>query len=293
MSEGQEEPEEENYEGMTEEEIAEAKERKKALNELKQKYDTKIESSEDGEYKKRLDLSTITNIKKFKVKPPKKPFIIASIITVIVIIIASIASVIALNRPPEPAKLVSAKLSQTKIYQDVGEMVDLRGLTLNLKYSDDTAVSIPLKYDMIFTRSANITSEYNIKSYNSRTYITFLYQGHKNQLNIILTNYVYDNLSVDVYDDIVAGDDIKFENIVALVDVFDASKSNNYIGQKRIDSNLLSIKIGVDENQITLSKSQTGFIVPSDIDAGDYNIEISYNTLSFNKEIEIQAAVEE
>ncbi len=266
-----EEDDEDNYEGMTEAEIAEAKERKRVLKELKQRYDAQGTKNvaKLGDYKKNLDFSVNTGIKRFRLKPPKKPFIISAIVLIVLLAASLVGAYFIVNKPPEPVHLASIKLSQNTTHQYVGENVDLRGLKIKCIYSDDSEGFIDVSDSMIKATSANIDDEYLIQSYNTNTYVTFDYEGYSVDLKIVLSQPTCTEINVEIYDQFVINNLITFDNILVLGKIVN-SISGEVIGYKRFDSSILTIKAGSTE----FEKTEEGFIVPEVI-AGSQLLNIS------------------
>lgn len=222
------------YKGLSEEEIKDLKERKRKLKELQARYNSKeTKKSDIGEYKKNLDFSVNTSIKRFKLKPPKKPFIIAGLSVLGAAIIAIIIVAIVFTRPPAPVTLASINISQEYTNQYVGESVDIRGLYINCTYSDGSTKKIKVTEDMIAGRSPNISQSNFISSFNSDTYVYFKYGGKQTKLNIRLTDIDPTSMSASFLQlNICAGDTLYFDNILVLI-------STN-VGQIRINAKDIS-----------------------------------------------------
>ena len=286
--EKQEEDDEESYEGLSEEEIAEIKERKRVLNELKQRYDTKAtkKTLDNGDYKKNLDFTVNTSIRQFKVKPPKKPFIISAIVIAALMILAAVITLILLNKPPEPVKLTGISLSQETTYQLVDEQVDIRGLKLKLTYSDGSTKKIDVKDSMITSSSTNIDQNMKIFEYSDETFVNLTYSGFTAKLNIVLSELVVNEISsFEIYDIVYVNSTIDFDNILIIGKIIDSISETVY-GYQRIDASLFDYAIDSDP----LEKTEDGVVIP-EIAAGSHLISISLtvgeNTLIKNIQIVI------
>lgn len=266
-----EEDDDDNYEGMSEEEIAEAKERKRVLNELKQRYDAQGAKniSDLGDYKKNLDFSVNTGIKRFRLKPPKKPFIIAAVIITILLAISLVSAYFIVNQPPAPIYLASIKLSQNTTYQYVGEDVDLRGIKIKCIYSDNSEKYVDIAENMIYGKSENINEENNIVTYDTNTFVAFKYQGYTANLKILLYQPVCQSITVEIFDILKVNETISFNNILLLGKIVD-EVSGETIGYKKIDPSILTLTVLTTD----FEKSDEGFIVP-DVSAGSYLLKIS------------------
>lgn len=271
--------EEENYDGMSEQEIAEAKARKKRFNQLKKKYnDREVKDPEDvGDYKKHLDFSVNKDIKHFRVKPPKKPFIISSIILAVLLALGGLLTYLILNKPAPPVTLVAVKLSQNQTYQFVGDEVDLRGLYIEMKYSNGKVTKQPVNAEMITSTSSNISDELIINNVSSSTYVQFAYKDFSNddtRLNIILTPLrVSEITSVEFYGDAYKDAEFKFSDILVLVKVVDKN-SGEYIGTKRVAPE--SAEYSLESQGIVFDKTSTG-INFSKAERGTYVLTITLN----------------
>ena len=274
------------------EEIAEIKERKKVLKELKNKYNPKkatVEKSELGQYKKGLDFSNDTGIKKFKMKAGKKPFIISAIVAVVVII-AVITSVFVVLKPKtEVAALKSIALTQETTSQYVGETLDLRGVNLLLTYSNNKNKKISATNAMITSCSDNILPDtnYTITSQNSNTFVNFSYGGFTVKLKINLSEIVYegDEFAKISVPELKQNTTISYSDILILANV----KIDSNETQKRIDAGDESVTFTIKASEssdepIELVKTATGLAVPSTVSAGNYTLTITY-TVSSTKTI--------
>lgn len=260
--------EQESYEGMTEEEIADAKERKKKFNELKQRYNLKEQSTdgEIGDYRKNLDFSVNTSIKRFRVKPPKKPFIISSAILAFLLIVAGLITYFVLNKPPAPVVLTGVKLSQPSIDQVVGQKVDLRGVYVTKSYSDDSEQIVFVNENMITAKTSNITADLYISSYRAETKLTFTIEGYNVDLRIKLTERRVSGIEAEIYGTVTAGQEIKFEDlhITATIRYYMdnlPSQSVDYMWIKDFSN----ISLAVADSETQLEKTATGFMVDSSL----------------------------
>lgn len=269
------EAEEKKYEGLTEEEIAQEKERTKKFIELRKRFNSKDVSkiNELGDYQKNLDFTVNKGLKKFKVKPPKWLGKVIASISVAAALIVGIAVYIVQSRPPEPILLTEIKLSQDKTSQVVGEKVDLRGLYIHLTYSDGSQKTVSASNSYITRTSTNINSNYKITSYlnsQDKAYVFFGKDGQETKLEITLTQYRVDTVSVYIHKDkIYKGETISYDNILLL-----ANTSN---GDK--------IKINSEDaryvmNQTDLTKTEDGIVLPENLSG----VQILYIYTSFNNE---------
>jgi len=266
--------EEENYEGMTEEQIAEAKERKKVFESLKQKYSDKdIKKSTDiGEYKKTLDFSVNQDIKHFKVRPPKKPFIIAGIIFAILAVGISVMTYFLLNRPAAPVRLEGIRLSQSTTYQYVGDDLDLRGLYIDMLYSDKSIKRIELEKSHIIETSSNISNN-KIVSYDSSTYIVVSVKGNRDKLSIVLSDPRTSAIaSVQLAKtEFEKGAALGFDQILILANVIN-SINGELIGKTRLDASMAKFELSGAQ----LAKTETGIVMNGAL--GNNILKISFNT---------------
>lgn len=282
---------EELYKGMTEEEIIEAKERKRRLDDLKHKYnDRETKDPNDvGDYRKNLDFSINKDIKRFRIKPPKKPFIIASIITAVILILATVLTIVIINRPPEAVVLSSIRLSQKTTYQYVGDDLDLRGLYIEKVFSDKHVETIKVTSDMISSTSENIDGTLKIASMNDNTFVKFSYQGYSDTLTVVLTNPTISRLySADIYQSEISKDGvIEYDHIVILATAIDPV-SGDILGYKRIDSK--EAIYSFESLNKTLVNGQSGVQMDGET-VGTVILTITYkidgNTFSISKEIKI------
>lgn len=277
---GQADDDEENFEGMTDEEIAAEKERRRKLEELKQRYNAKEtnDDGEDGEYKKNLDFTINTSVKRFKVKPPKKPFIIAASVLAFLMVVAGVITYLVLNRPPEPIVLDSIRVSQTTTYQYVGEELDLRGVYLTEIYSDGSTNKVQATTSMILRTSPNIDSNFNINSYSDNTFVVFIINNEEARLDISLTEVTMQSISATIYvDDVASENEISFNNILLLGQTLET-------GIKKLDSSLANYYI----SEIELDKTETGIVLPSSV-SGSTTITITYtyNSQEFTTTVNI------
>ena len=234
--------EEENFEGLTPEEIEVEKERRRRFNELRHKYNEpeNKQKIEIGDYKKNLDFTVNKDIKHFRIKPRKKVFVIASLIVILLAGLGVALTFLLLNRPAPPVRLVSMRLSQTTTYQYVGEKVDLRGLYVQARYSNGSIKTIPVTEQMIASTSPNINA-FNVISSASGSpnvaKVSFEYNGTKieQDLTIILTQTSIKQISsVQIYQEEISTTSLlKFDNILILANVVD-SLSGEHLETKRI-----------------------------------------------------------
>ena len=283
-----EQQEENEFEGMTEDEIAAELERRRRLADLKQKYSDEgaKDPNDVGEYKKSLDFSINLDIKHFKVKPPKKPIIISLICVFLALITAGVITFFVLRKPPEPPHLVSAKLSQQTTHQYVGDKVDLRGLYIEELWSDKSKQIIAISYGMISSKSSNIDENLKILSNSSNTYIEFTYNGETQRLVIVLNEMSIAQIeSIEVYQDsLVEGSVLKFENILVLAKIVDTN--GQLIGTKRLSASDATFEI----EGVTLEKTSAGVIL-SNVSSGSVTLKITFvekgNTFTKNVTITI------
>lgn len=283
-----EQQEENEFEGMTEDEIAAELERRRRLADLKQKYSDEgaKDPNDIGEYKKSLDFSINLDIKHFKVKPPKKPIIISLICVFLALITAGVITFFVLRKPPEPPHLVSAKLSQQTTHQYVGDKVDLRGLYIEELWSDKSKQIIAISNGMISSKSSNIDENLKILSNSSNTYIEFTYNGETQRLVIVLNEMSIAQIeSIEVYQDsLVEGSVLKFENILVLAKIVDTN--GQLIGTKRLSASDATFEI----EGVTLDKTSAGVIL-SNVSSGSVTLKITFvekdNTFTKNVTITI------
>ena len=276
------------FEGMTEDEIAAELERRRRLADLKQKYSDEgaKDPNDIGEYKKSLDFSINLDIKHFKVKPPKKPIIISLICVFLALITAGVITFFVLRKPPEPPHLVSAKLSQQTTHQYVGDKVDLRGLYIEELWSDKSKQIIAISNGMISSKSSNIDENLKILSNSSNTYIEFTYNGETQRLVIVLNEMSIAQIeSIEVYQDsLVEGSVLKFENILVLAKIVDTN--GQLIGTKRLSASDATFEI----EGVTLEKTSAGVIL-SNVSSGSVTLKITFvekdNTFTKNVTITI------
>lgn len=283
-----EQQEENEFEGMTEDEIAAELERRRRLADLKQKYSDEgaKDPNDIGEYKKSLDFSINLDIKHFKVKPPKKPIIISLICVFLALITAGVITFFVLRKPPEPPHLVSAKLSQQTTHQYVGDKVDLRGLYIEELWSDKSKQIIAINNGMISSKSSNIDENLKILSNSSNTYIEFTYNGETQRLVIVLNEMSIAQIeSIEVYQDsLVEGSVLKFENILVLAKIVDTN--GQLIGTKRLSASDATFEI----EGVALEKTSAGVIL-SNVSSGSVTLKITFiekdNTFTKNVTITI------
>lgn len=283
-----EQQEENEFEGMTEDEIAAELERRRRLADLKQKYSDEgaKDPNDVGEYKKSLDFSINLDIKHFKVKPPKKPIIISLICVFLALITAGVITFFVLRKPPEPPHLVSAKLSQQTTHQYVGDKVDLRGLYIEELWSDKSKQIIAINNGMISSKSSNIDENLKILSNSSNTYIEFTYNGETQRLVIVLNEMSIAQIeSIEVYQDsLIEGSVLKFENILVLAKIVDTN--GQLIGTKRLSASDATFEI----EGVALEKTSAGVIL-SNVSSGSVTLKITFvekdNTFTKNVTITI------
>ena len=274
------------FEGWSKEDIAVELERRRRLADLKQKYsDEQGKDPKDiGEYKKSLDFSINQDIKRFRMKPPKKPIIISLVLLLIMVIAAAATTIIILKKPPEPAYLVSAKISQTTTYQFVGETVDLRGLYIQEVYSDGSTKTVVVDKSMISKKSENIDDNLLIASNNAYTYIEFSHNGKSQVLQISLNERIVSSIaSVEIYQEgITNGSVLKFDNILILANV--RNSANEQIGIKRI----FAKDVSFDVDGVILEKTTDGVKIDG-LTPGTVLLNISFteNETTFTKTVEI------
>lgn len=275
----EEEEDESEYENLTEEEIKEKKEQKRKFEELKIRFNSKESSgnNDNGDYRRNLDFSVNTGVKRFKVKPPKKPFIIAFTIAFALAIIGVVIALIVTNKPPEPIRLKSIAISQTTTYQYVGDKVDLRGLYITKTYSNGSKKDVAIKESMIYRTSANINSENQIFEYNNNTFVYFRIESFEVKLDIQVTDIEITGITANIYkSSIVENCEIKFNEILVLATVKD-------IGVKKIDTK--NVELYIDD--VSLVKTSTGFVLPEGI-VGNKTIKVVCQTFSAQVNIVIQ-----
>ena len=265
------------YEGMTEEEIKEAKERKIKFLELKKRYNNKeqIKVSDLGDYQKNLDFNIIKGLKKFRVKLPKSLYKIFVSILCGVLVISAVVSYIVLNRPPEPVVLTSLKLSQTTTYQTIGEKLDLRGVYLNCEYSDGKKEKIKVNENLISRTSNNIDTNYKITgTYNSKetAFVYFKLEEIEVKLDITLTTITVQSVNINLFvEKFISGEFISYDNILIIATMND----NSFM---RINADQCSFKIAGN----LLTKNNEGFFIPEGVTgSNNLTIEVYYNNRSF------------
>lgn len=254
---------EEELEGLSEAEIEELKKSKKKYRELKLKYNPgKNKRSASGEYKKHLDFTSNTSIKRFKVKPPKKPFIIAGISFAGVLLIVGVILLVVFTRPAPPVVLSSIKLSQESTNQYVGEQVDLRGIYIECTYSDGSTGRVLASNNMLSSKSSNINSDYYIVSDNENTYVYLKYNGKEAKLSINTTEITASSITATIgQSQYLNTQTIDFDHILILL--------NTSIGDKRIDAKTATFKFADDS---AVNKTSDGLSIET---AGDYTIKVS------------------
>lgn len=287
------EEEYEDYQGLTDEEIEERKERKRRLKALRETYnsDRNNQPGDAGEYKKILDFSINTSIKRFRLKPRKKPIIIAAIIAFFVMVGAGVGAYFMLNKPPEPVVIQSIRLSQTKIVQREGEGLDIKGLYLTCKYSDGTQKVVDVKNDMISRTSTNISSDGTISKPlgNKTTFVYFAYEGFEAKLDIFVTDIIIESILVEVIDNnFISGTQINYDNILILAKAKEVYESSQIDRTIRILPEDVTFKI----NETTLTKTDTGIILPDNIE-GEINLVIvlSASGQSFQTSIHLSVSL--
>jgi len=265
--------EEESYEGLTEEEIKEAKERKLKFIELQRRYNTKdnVNPKDMGDYQKILDFSTARNLKKFKVKPPKALFKILACVFAFLVVALGISCYFILNKPEEAILLNKLSLSQDKTYQKTGEKLDLRGLYLYCEYSNGSTKTLKVTEKLISKTSPNIDEGLIITSGGEQsTYVYFMVENKEIKLDVDVQNYSYKSVSAKLFKDKVSkGDLILFEEILIIAKTSDER-------EKRIEPKTCTFKMNNNE----LTKTETGFYIPEDISGNQIlSIIILDNTL--------------
>jgi len=275
------EEEEEDYEGLTPAEIEDLKARRAKFKALQEKYNNREMNldGERGDYRKNLDFTLNTGLKYFKVKPPKKPFIIAGITILFALIAGILITYFISNRPAAPVVLKKISISQSTVYQYVGEKLDLRGLYLTCEYSDGTKKEVEIDSTMISRTSSNISASPSllISSTADDTYVYFIYGKKEVKLDVSLVNISISDVSSTLYSgEIVEGDFIKFEDILIL--------ANSNVGQIRLSTENSDILI----HDNYLSKTPEGFYLPK-LDVGKQTIVIRsyYNTKVYQSNLVI------
>ena len=279
------------YKGMTEEEIAIAKQRKRKLQELKARYNTKeaSQSGGEGDYRKNLDFSINTSIKRFRVKPPKKPIIIAVASVLAFLLVVGVVSYFIINRPAPPVVMSSVSLSQTYTYQYVGDELDIRGLYANCKYSDGSIRKVKITEEMISRKSLNIDEDNIIQDYdnldfeipegtNKSTFVYFAVNGFEAKLDIRITKIEVESISAELIgQSFSVGQVISFDNFLVL--------ANTVSGEKvRVDAKDCQLSI----NGLVFQANELGYMVPGDY-VGIYELKIEYlhNNLSYSTTVNI------
>ncbi len=272
----EEQEEEESYEGMTEEEIADAKERRRKFNELKQRYNSKEQSTdgEVGDYKKSLDFSLNTSVKRFRLKPPKKPFIITAIVVAFVMLVSGLTTYFILNKPPAPVVLTSVKISQPSTTQTVWQTVDLSGIYVTETYSDGSTKKVFLTKEMIVSKSSNISDNLVITAYRSDTKITFEVSGKTVELVLNLNERRVSSITAEVFGQNVAGQDITFENIIIWGNLeYYVGDRISQRGEKMWLKDFTNVTLSIDGTQLV--KTDKGYTIPAGM-SGQKQLTISY-----------------
>lgn len=241
------------FAGMSEEEISAELERRKRLADLKLKYSEDNKNANDiGEYKKNLDFSSNTNIKHFKMRPPKKILIIILSVVFALVALAVSLTIYFVKKPPAPATLVNSKISQSTIYHYVGEKINLTGITIEQLYSDGSKKSIPVDVSNISQRSSNIGSDLTILEFGENSFLEFAVDGKKHKLNINLNELRIAGIKEIIHptEQYSSESKINFDTILILVNIKD--RENNDFEPKRISSKNATFKIeGQVENLLT------------------------------------------
>lgn len=241
------------FAGMSEEEISAELERRKRLADLKLKYSEDNKNANDiGEYKKNLDFSSNTNIKHFKMRPPKKILIIILSVVFALVALAVSLTIYFVKKPPAPATLVNSKISQSTIYHYVGEKINLTGITIEQLYSDGSKKSIPVDVSKISQRSSNIGSDLTILEFGENSFLEFAVDGKKHKLNINLNELRIAGIKEIIHptEQYSSESKINFDTILILVNIKD--RENNDFEPKRISSKNATFKIeGQVENLLT------------------------------------------
>lgn len=283
------------FEGMTDEEIVQEIERRKRLADLKQKYseDNNKDPNDIGEYKKSLDFASNATIKQFKMRPPKKVVAITIISIFLAIAIAVATTLFVLKKPPEPAVLVSSRISQSKISHYVGDTIDLRGIYIEELYSDGSTKTVQVSDSMISEKSSNINNDLVVVELSENSYIRFTLNGKTQSLFVELDEMKMTKiLSFEIYqDEIVAESKIKFDNILILAEI--RNKNNVVVGSKRIRPQNATFKIEgqesnleTDNEGILLYKTDGSNKVT--LDPGDYNLILTITENGTNFEYKTQ-----
>lgn len=230
--------------------IEDSPEKKKRLEELQKKYNVSDISnkSTDGEYKRQFDFSQNLNVRKFKIKPPKKPIVIGILVGIGTLVIGFLLTFLIINRPQPPAYIASIELAQrTTESQYVGETVDLRGLKLKCNYSNGKVSYVPVTSNMITATSANISSDKVIEQYDPQTFVELSYENQKTKLYITVNTIYLDGINIEVFGPIAKGQVISYENILLTghtstgeIVKLDASKA-----EYKIDGQSISTETGV------------------------------------------------
>lgn len=240
------------FQGMSEEEISAELERRKRLADLKLKYSEEKKENEVGEYKKNLDFSSNSNIKHFKMRPPKKILIIILSVVFAFVAVAVSLTIYFVKKPPAPASLVNSKISQSTIYHYVGEKIDLTGITIEQLYSDGSKKSVPVDVTKISQRSSNIGSDLTILEFGENSFLEFTVDEKKHKLNINLNELRITGIKEIIHptEEYSSKSKINFDSILILVNIKD--RENNDFEPKRISSKNATFKIeGQVENLLT------------------------------------------
>lgn len=247
--------------------VEDSPEKQKRLAELQKKYNISEISSKatDGEYKRQFDFSQNLNVRKFKIKPPKKPIIIGLVVGLGSLILGGLLAFLIINRPQPPAYIASIELAHKATEsQYIGETIDLRGLNLKCTYSDDKVKYVTVKEDMITSTSANISSEYVIEKYDPQTYVELTYEGKTTKLYITVNTIYLDKINAEIFGIIAKGQVVSYDDILLT-----GHTSTNHI--IRLDSSKAEYKI--NGQSIT---SDAGIIIPTTA-SGTVQIDVYHN----------------
>ncbi len=287
------------FEGMTDEEIVQEIERRKRLADLKQKYseDNNKDPNDIGEYKKSLDFASNATIKHFKMRPPKR--VVASIIISIflAIAVAITTTLLVLKKPPEPATLVSSRISQTKISHYVGDTIDLRGIYIEELYSDGSKQTVQVSSSIISEKSSNINNDLVVVEFSENAFIRFTLNGKTQSLFVELDEMKIKEISVfEIYPtNYVAESKIRFDTILIMAEI--TNKNNVVIGEQRIDPRKATFRIEGQEGNLE-TDNEGVLLYKTDgsnkilLEEGNYTlvVTITENGVDFEKTIQISVS---
>jgi len=266
--------------------------REKKLQELRTKFNTnQTEVKEDGDYKKSLDFSLNTSIKKFKVKPPKKFYAIIGIVLSAILVIGSIIGIVIATRPPAPIVLKRIKLSQGSITQVVGDTIDLNGIYIDYIYSDNTTKRLPATKNDIYATSDNISNTLKVNSYSSDSYLAFISYDDKGQTvgyaELIVNVYTY-KLSSITSDLIVTSDNgtpvIDTNNILVYA-TYEVKNGNTIMPQYQFSKKINSYNIVLKDNNSTeITVSGNKYVLDT---SKTYTLTISYSEGTGSSKVDV------